>query len=98
MTNKEITSGMFYIDNGYRLCIAKSGYKWAYLVYISADRLKCKKLRNQKTGKPRPIIGKTRYNTERVARAFLNRHSLNGTSRVMSKKAKSILQEIVRVQ
>ena len=98
MTNQETTSGMFYVDNGFRLCIAKSGYKWAYLVYINANKLKCKKLRNQKTGKPRPIPGHTRYNTADVARSFLNGRSLNGTTRIMSKRAKSILQDIVRVQ
>ena len=95
MTNQETTSGMFYVDNGFRLCIAKSGYKWAYLVYISANRIKCRRLRNQKTGRPKPIIGNTLYNTETVAQSFLNAQTITGCNRVMSKRAKTILQEIV---
>jgi hypothetical protein len=88
MTNQDIVSGTFYVDNGFRPCIAKSGYKWAHLLYLNGTRVKCKKIRNQKTGKVKPIVGARKYTTEELAVRFL-------TGRTMSKKAQSILIEIV---
>ena len=88
MTHQEIVSGTFYVDNGFRPCIAKSGYKWAHLIYLNGSRIKCKKVRNQKTGRPKPIIGTKKYTTQELAIRFL-------TSKQMSKKAESILLGIV---
>jgi len=91
-----IKSGTFYIDGGFRPCIAKSGRKWAYLIYIRANKIRCKKIRNQKTGVPKPIVGMKQYTIQDLAKAFLKKKTCYGTQRKpMSKKAESILTEIL---
>jgi hypothetical protein len=96
MVQMDTVSGTFFVDGGMRPAIAKSGYKWAILIYIRGNRLVCKKIKNQKTGKPTPIIGAKQYSTEQLAKQFLYGKTMNGTNRVMSKKAKSILKEILQ--
>lgn len=87
--------GTFYIDGGFRPCISKQGHKWAYMIYLNANKVKCKRIRNQKTGVPKPIMGTKEHSIESVAKSFLKKKSCCGTDRKMTKKAKSILTEII---
>lgn len=90
-----IRCGTFYIDGGFRPCIAKSGSKWAYLIYLKADKVKAKKIRNQKTGVPKPIVGKKEYPVEELARCFLKGKSCLGKRRKMNKLTENILNGIL---
>ena len=88
-----VIAGTFHVEGGFRPCLAKAGYKWSYLLYVKGTKLKCKRLKSQKTGRVRPIVGMKEYDPILLAEAFLSNSRLTGKPRVMSKKAKVILTE-----
>lgn len=88
-------SGTFYVDNGFRPCVSKSGHKWAYLLYLSSNRIKVKRVKTQKTGVPRPIVGMKPYSLSGLASAFLQRKNCFGSERKISKRAEKILREAI---
>ena len=83
-------SGLFYIENGFRPSVVKRGYKWSYVLFMSATRIKCKRVRNVKLGKPHHMIGTRPYNTSELALRFLS------TDKIISNNAKSILRSMVQ--
>ena len=87
--------GTFYVDGGFRTCVAKTGNKWAYLVYLKADKVKCRRIKRQKTGIPKPIYGAKPYSIQDLAKAFLKPHSHLGTKRKMAKHTRNILNEVI---
>ena len=71
-------SGMYYINNGFRLCIAVNGYKWTNLIFIDGTKIRCKRVKNRKVGRGQPIIGNRSYTTPQLARRLLNTRSISG--------------------
>ncbi len=84
-------SGMYYINNGFRVCIAVNGYKWTNLIFIHGTGIRCKRVKNHRVGQAHPIIGNRTYTTPQLARKLLNTPSINGTKRIMSNRTRKLL-------
>lgn len=87
--------GTFYIDGGYRPCIAKKGHKWTYIMYLRGSGVRCKRLKNRKTGIPKPIVGMKSYSLQQLACEFLRKKSALGTTRHIPKKAEQLLNTLI---
>ena len=90
-----INSGLFYIDNGFRIGISKRGRKWASVLYLSGGKVKARKVRSVKLKAPKPLCGTRVYSTRQVAKRLLGATTM-GVKREMSKRTKGILQSIIQ--
>ena len=87
------SSGRFYIDNGFRVGVCQQGYKWSHVIYLGSSKLRCKRIKNIKLGKPKPLED---YSTVALAKRLLDRKTISGIDRYISKRASTILNTIIK--
>lgn len=90
MTN----SGLFNVENGFRVAVLKRGYKWTYLYFIDGTKIRCRRIRSAKIGQRKEIGGRNQYSTAELAKKFLTIKTLTGGKYYMSKATRRTLTQI----
>lgn len=85
-------SGVFFVENGFRPAITKTGWKWTYIMFLDGTKVRCKRVLSSKVGQSRPIGGNTPYSTADLAGQFLTRNTLTGKPYQITKRCRTMLQ------
>lgn len=86
-----IICGATFIENGYRVAVAKPGRKWMQVVFMDGSNIRVRRVASDQQFKPIP-----EYSLKKLARRFLRPRSSLGIKKNISKRARAILREALQ--